>query len=186
MAKKRKKAKRRAAPRARRRSRRASAPRAPARRRSSARRKPVRRRRRSNVGGSFTKRATTAATTAGALGVTALLVSGFGNRLLSGMFATPLTRAAGKAAVAIGAGFLLYRFKARKAAGVVMTAGIAASVMEATAALAGPQIDAVMQKVPALKGITGGATGAAPAVSGVGQRYLQMTPPPDPVFKRPF
>ena len=183
MAKKRKKAKRRAAPRARRRSRRASAPRAPARRRSSARRKPVRRRRRSGVGGSYTRAAKTAATTAGALGVTALLVSGFGNRLLSGMFATPLTRAAGKVAIALGAGFVLWKFKARKAAGVVMTAGVAASVMEATAALAGPQIDAIMAKVPAIKGMTGAAPAA---VAGVGQRYLQAPVPEDAIFAKPF
>ena len=185
MAKRRKKAKRRAAaPRPRRRARRSTAPKAMARR-SSARRKPARRRRR-GVGGNYTRTAKTAVTTAAALGVSALLVSGFGNRLLSGMFATPTTRALGKVGVALGAGYALWKLKARKAAATVMTAGVAASVMEITGSVAGPQIDAVMARVPALKGLTGGAAAAAPAVAGVGQVYPAARRAVDPIFARPF
>lgn len=151
--------------------------------------KKAKRRRRRGVGGSYTRTAKTAATTAAALGVTALLVSGFGNRLLAGMFATPTTRAIGKAAVALGAGYALWKLKARKAAGVVMTAGVAASVMEITGTVAGPQIDRIMANVPALKGLTGGPppAAAAPAavVAGVGQAY-PVTRLEDPIFRRPF
>lgn len=183
MAKRRKRAKKKKAPKARRRS--ARKPKIVYRTRS-ARKKPRRRRR---VGGSYTRTAKTAATTAAALGVTALLVSGFGNRLLAGMFATPTTRAIGKAAVALGAGYVLWKFAARKAAGVVMTAGVAASVMEITGTVAGPQIDRVMANVPALKGLTGGAAPAAAApaaiVAGVGQAY-PVARIEDPIFARPF
>lgn len=120
---------------------------------------------------------------AAALGVSALLVSGFGNKLLSGMFSTPAARAVGRIGVALGVGYALWKMKQRKAAGVVVTAGVAGSVMELTAQYAGPSIDSVLAKVPSIKSLTGGTTG----VSGVGQRYL---PSPrrssDPIFAKPF
>lgn len=169
---------------------RSRAPAAPrARRRPTRGRRTVkrRRRRRTGTGASFTRSAKTAATTAVGLGVTGLLFTGFGNRLLSGMFATPTTRALGKAALALTAGYALWKLKARKTAAVVMTAGVAASVMEVTGTVAGPQIDAVMARLPALKSLTGppAAAPAAPIVAGVGRRLI-APPIVDPIFPGPF
>jgi len=148
----------------------------------SARKKPRRRRR---LAGKFTTVAKKAIAPAAALGVSAVVMSGFGNRLLSGMFKTPTTRALGKAGVALATGLALWQLKQKKAAGVVMTAGVAASVMEITGAMAGPQIDSIMARVPSLQGLRGGAAAPAAAVSGVGARY-PVARREDTVFARPF